>query len=233
MLTINKGNFGECVLVHFNLALNLCIDIKQRVLQEAREKTYTRERILSAFEATGIVPLNPYCSSIMQEFRARIVEEHQGTINNLTSSSSNPRQVHQVVVEGCYKTLNDIGSSTSDLQSALAKALAMIDRAEAWAVIAESEITQIQNAVRSRSRARARHGQVGRARVYTQDKIEEVREQEVAHAQRTSTKGCGRGCSHRCGGSLRPQGDGKEAAGPPESNLDESEVETESGDDDL
>ncbi|CAE6401416.1 unnamed protein product [Rhizoctonia solani] len=208
-LTVNKRNFAE-------------------VLNEARERTYTHNRILSAFQATGIVPLDPYRSTVMQEFRARIIEEHRGLQFPLGSEIStllNPQHIRQILLEDCQKVLDNVNASASELRGALTKALAIVEGAEAQALLSEAEVQKLRNAARERAGSRARRGRVGRARVYTQDKIEELRKQEVSRGQRASIKGRTRGHGRGRGRGLKATS----SRGRPEtptSVSDESEEES-------
>lgn len=169
-----------------------------RLLHEAREKAYTEKNILSAFEATGICPLDAYRTALMQDFRLRAQNASGASLSGpsntpgLTPSASQYRD-RQEVIENCHQLIEDPSASSEELKSALNEALGVIEGSEARVVTLESELEQIHEASRQKRAGKSRGGRVGRARVYTQGEVKEIREQEEARAQGSAGNARGRG----------------------------------------
>ncbi|KAF8594770.1 hypothetical protein BDV93DRAFT_549088 [Ceratobasidium sp. AG-I] len=170
-------------------------DLFGTVFHHAREETYTYKNIKSAFDATGISPLNPWRSDLMLGFREKLQTE--GSPSKSTASSSIQRQQAKNRYD---ELINNPGSTANELRAALSEAVSVINGAEARSAILSSELASTRAVVRERRGQSARRGRVGKARVYTQEAIEELRDkQSEAEELRGKGRGQGRGRGRGCG----------------------------------
>ncbi|KAG9121440.1 hypothetical protein FRC07_002603 [Ceratobasidium sp. 392] len=165
-LAVTKATFGE-------------------VLHEARVQAYTEENILSAFEATGLWPLNPYRTRVMQDFLERMRGQQQ------TPGTSQNDQI--AAVERFQDLLSKDDTDPSLLRAALAESIKMIDGSEARAALLEEDLKQLREALKEKTKKKPRNARMGRARVYTQSAVDEIQEKEAARAQGSAKRGRGRG----------------------------------------
>jgi hypothetical protein len=144
------------------------------LLHEAREKAYTRQNILSAFEAMGISPFDAYLTDVMREFRdrARFAHLAQATgplaapLSQAPTGRPPPNPQHNNrsdVIQRCRELAQDTSTSPSSLRSALINALAALEGAKARIVTLESGLAQVYEANRVREAAKPRGSRVGRA----------------------------------------------------------------------
>lgn len=133
--------------------------------------------ILSAFEATGIQPFDPYRSNVMHEWREKARFEHLGP-NAENAPPRSPRHRRIAIMEQCRELANDSSASSDLLCKGLLEALQVIDGAEARAVILDSDLQQLRNALEEKQTRKPRGGRVERVRVYRQKEVDDVFAQE-------------------------------------------------------
>ncbi|KAF8599803.1 hypothetical protein BDV93DRAFT_559950 [Ceratobasidium sp. AG-I] len=174
MLTVTKGNFA-------------------RLLHQARQEVYTTKNRLSAFQATGICPFDVYRTVVMREFRDRARNGSMDIPDAPGIRASGTRITRSQLTKTIRQVAEDSSASPEALRDALHTALAVIEGADAQTVLLESELTRARETIRQKPARGSRGGRVGRARVYTQEEVEEVRKTEEARAQGSSRRGRGRG----------------------------------------
>lgn len=155
-----------------------------RALGPARERAFTRQNILSAFEATGISPLDPWRTAVMRDFRKRF---RKSEVNSLAEHVDLGYTSHAAVAKNCADILDDKTANLETVRQALADALDLLRGAEARSVIAKQELKHLQTALKESKKTPGRRGgRVGHARVYEQREIEEIGLEKSSRKSKTS-----------------------------------------------
>ncbi|KAF8721838.1 DDE superfamily endonuclease, partial [Rhizoctonia solani] len=182
------------------------------VLHTARVQAYTEENILSAFEATGIWPLEPYWSLLMQEFLKMACNQSAGSSSKAHALSD--RQVD--IMDNARALIKDNTASAKALQQALAEVLSLAESSKARATLVEEDLQQLWGSVEEKTKKKPQNGQVGQAQVYTQKEIDKIckkDEESCAQCKASQGQGWGRGgkgwgASRKVtGGRKAPKGD--------------------------
>jgi hypothetical protein len=128
------------------------------VLHQARESTYTPKNIKSAFEATGITPLNAWCTKEMKTYREKLRSETRALDSQLDPS------VRRRNTQARYLDLaNNPAATAFELQEALTEAVSMLEGAEARVALLGLELASSKEAVRERRKRVVQGGRVGKA----------------------------------------------------------------------
>ncbi|KAF8758803.1 zinc finger protein [Rhizoctonia solani] len=124
------------------------------VLHTARVQAYTEENILSAFEATGIWPLEPYWSLLMQEFLKTACNQSAGSSSKVHALSD--RRVD--IMDNARALIKDNTASAKALQQALAEVLSLAESSKTQATLVEEDLQQLRGSVEEKTKKKPQNG---------------------------------------------------------------------------
>ncbi|KAG9127710.1 hypothetical protein FRC07_010633, partial [Ceratobasidium sp. 392] len=159
-------------------------DTFDQCLAAARTQAFTRKNILSAFEATGISPLNPWRTTVMQDFRDRFRKSADANAD-LETIDFGPTS-YGAMIAHCSDVLENPLATLDNLRQALYEAIEVVRGMEARTVIVNEESDRLRAALKESKRSKAPRGRVGRAQVYKQSEIDNIGQLEDQRASRTS-----------------------------------------------
>ncbi|KAG8789429.1 hypothetical protein FRC12_013504 [Ceratobasidium sp. 428] len=122
-----------------------------------------------------------------------------------SGTAAGPTIKHQRAQVRYLDLINNPSATSTELRDALAEATSTIDGREARIAILETELETTKELARERRNRTAKGGRLGQARVYTQEKVQELAREKEKEKEAKTKVGRGRG---RGRGVARGQGRG-------------------------